>query len=94
MAVRIIGVRKPGGDIHSRLEAISHYKWINEQTKESDIAERPTMVAWVDKGNRAYVSSSEGTVDCFVNTSASGTRFLETHADSKSSNNLLNLPPC
>lgn len=94
MAVRIIGVRKPSGDIHNRLEAISHYRWLNEQNGKSGIDDRPTMVAWVDKNNRAYVSSAEGTVDCFVNTSASGTRFLQTNADSRSSNNLLNLPPC
>lgn len=94
MGLRIVGARKPSGDLHNRLEAISHYEWLNEQTGESKISDRPSMVAWVDKGNRAYVSSNEGTVDCFVNTSAGGTRFLQTHADSKSSNNLLNLPPC
>ena len=93
-AVRIIAVRKPSGNTHSALEGISHYKWINEVSLENDIADRHSMVAWVEDGNRAYVSSPEGTADCFVNRSSYGTKFLQTHADSRSSNNLLNLPPC
>jgi hypothetical protein len=94
MAVRIIAVRKDNGNHYNPHEAISHYKWLNEQTRESDIADRPSMVAWVEKGNRVYVSSQEGTVDCYVNRSAAGTKFLETRADRRSSNNLLNLPEC
>ncbi len=94
MAVRIIAIRKPG-DNYNAYEAISHYKWLNEGTGKSAIADRPTMVDWVEnKNGRAYVSSQEGTVDCFVNTSARGTKFLQTNADSRSSNNLLNLPGC
>ncbi len=94
MSVRIIGVRKPGGNIQNRLEAISHYQWVNESNKESGISTRPVMVDWVERGNKAYVSSTEGTVDCFVNKSSAETKFLQTDADSRSSNNLLNLPPC
>ena len=94
MAVRIIAIRKSGGFHYNPHEAVSHYKWLDEQTGESKIADRPNMVKWVQKGGRAYVKSSEGTVDCYVNTSASGTQFLQTNADSRSSNNLLNLPEC
>lgn len=93
MAVRIIAIRKPG-DNYNAYEAISHYKWLNEQTGESGIANRPNMVGWVERGNQAYVSSQEGTVSCYVNTSAAGTKFLQTNADDRSSNNLLNLPEC
>ena len=94
MAVRITGIRKAGGDHYDPHEAISHYCWVNENNQKTGITHRPTMVDWVEKGNRAYVSSQEGTVDCFVNTSAVGTKFLQTNADSRSSNNLLNLPGC
>lgn len=94
MSVRIIGVRKPSGNIQNPLEAISHYRWVNESNNESGISTRPVMVDWVESGNKAYVSSAEGTVDCFVNQSAAGTKFLQTNADSRSSNNLLNLPEC
>jgi len=94
MAVRIIGIRKSGGNHYDPYEAISHYKWVNESSGKSQINDRPSMVAWAEEGGRAYVSSQEGTVDCFVNTSVTGTKFLQTNADSRSSNNLLNLPGC
>lgn len=94
MAVRIIAIRKDRGNHYNPHEAISHYKWLNEQTGASNIADRPSMVKWIEDGGRAYVSSTEGTVDCYVNRSAAGTKFLETHADYRSSNNLLNLPEC
>lgn len=89
MSVRIIAVRK-NDELY---EAISHYKWLNEESRKSDITDRLSMVAWVERGNRAYVSSNEGTVDCYVNRKGS-TKFLQTDADSRSSNNLLNLPRC
>lgn len=94
MSVRITAIRKDNGNHYNPHEAISHYKWINEGSGETGITNRVSMVAWMDKGNRAYVSSRDGTVDCFVNTSAAGNRFLQTNADSTSANNLLNLPEC
>jgi hypothetical protein len=94
MAVRITAVRKDRGNHYNPHEAISHYKWLDEHTGESKITNRPDMVVWVEGGGRAYVSSMEGTVDCFVNRSSAGTKFLQTNADSRSSNNLLNLPEC
>lgn len=94
MAVRIVAVRKDGGNHYNPHEAISYYKWLNEQTGESQITDRPTMVDWVERGGSAYVSSAEGTVYCYVNRSSAGTKFLQTNADDRSSNNLLNLPGC
>lgn len=94
MAVRIIAIRKDHGNHYNPHEAISHYKWLNEQSGESGIADRSSMVDWVERGNQAYVSSKDGTVNCYVNQSPTGTKFLETRADSRSSNNLLNLPEC
>lgn len=93
MAVRIIGIRKDNGNHYNPYEAVSHYQWVNEANGKHGLDDRLTMVDWVEnKKGRAYVKSDEGTVDCFVNTSASGTKFLQTNADSRSSNNLLNLP--
>lgn len=94
MAVRIIAIRKSGGYHQDPHQAVSHYRWLDEATNESKIADRPSMVKWVEDGGRAYVSSNEGTADCFVNRSTAGTKFLQTNADSRSSNNLLNLPEC
>lgn len=92
MAVRIVAIKKDGGNHYNPYEAISAYKWINEQSHETGSSIRVEMVRWIESGGRAYVTSTEGTVDCFVNTSPSGTKFVETQADSRSTNNLLNLP--
>ena len=93
MAVRIIAIKKDNGNHYNPYEAISHYKWVNEdQNSDEVISNRETMVQWVEGGGRAYVRSHEGTADCYVNQSARGTKFLQTNADSRSSNNLLNLP--
>jgi hypothetical protein len=95
MAVRIIAIRKAGGHHDDPHEAISHYKWLNESNGNSDIMPRPDMVDWIlTKNGRAYVSSQEGTVYCEVKKSPRGTLFLQTTTDSRSSNNLLNLPEC
>ncbi len=94
MAVRIIAIRKDGGNHYNPHEAISHYKWLDENTQESKVADRSSMVKWVEDGGQTYVRSAEGTVYCFVNQSSIGTKFLQTNADSRSSNNLLNLPEC
>jgi hypothetical protein len=94
MAVKIIAIRKDHGNHYDPHEAVSDYKWLDEHTGESKIADRQSMVAWVEQGGRAYVTSLQGTVDCYVNQSASGTKFLETRADGITSDNLLNLPEC
>lgn len=94
MAVRIIAIRKDRGDHYNPHEAISHYKWLNEQTNESKITDRPTMVDWVEGNGHAYVRDTAGTVSCYVNTSRAGTKFLQTRADNRWTDNLLNLPEC
>jgi len=94
MAVRIIAVRKDRGNHYNPHEAVSHYKWLNEQTRESQITDRPTMVAWMEDNGHAYVRDTSGTVSCYVNTSRAGTKFLQTHADGRWTDNLLNLPEC
>ena len=94
MAIRIVCIKKDNGNHDNPYEAISHYGWIEDGTKKNDVTNRQTVVGWVENGIRAYVSSSEGTVDCYVNKSRAGTKFLQTSADSRSSNNLLNLPEC
>lgn len=94
MEVRIIAIRKDNGNHYNPYEAVSHYKWINETNLQSNIATRQELVSWIEQGNKCYVRSKEGKVYCFVNVSSSGTKFLQTQSDDKSSNNLLNLPEC
>ncbi len=94
MAVRITGVRKSGGNHYNPHEAVSHYRWLNETTNQTNIATRQEMVAWVGSGGRAYVRDNQGVIDCYVNTSPAGTKFLQTRADNRWTDNLLNLPEC
>ncbi len=94
MAVRIIAVRKDKGNHDNPHEAVSDYKWLNEQDKKSDITPRIDMVNWIEKGGRAYVKDNDGTVSCYVNVSRAGTKFLQTYADNRWSDNLLSLPEC
>jgi len=93
MSVRITGIRKPGGAQNPH-EAITHYQWLNESTSEMGISIRQIMVDWVDGGGRAYVKDAAGTVDCRVNVSRASTKFLQTYADNRWTDNLLSLPDC
>lgn len=94
MAVRITGVRKDNGNHDNPHEAASHYRWLDERTNETGILDRASVVAWVERGNRAYVRDTSGTVDCYVNTSRAGIKFLQTRADNRWTDNLLSLPEC
>jgi hypothetical protein len=94
MAFRITGIRKPGGADNPH-EAISAYRWVDDGKTAVHIDDRPTVVAWVDKGIQAYVLDASGNkAYCKVNVSRSGTRFLQTYADGKWTDNLLALPQC
>ncbi len=94
MAVRITGVRKDNGNHANQHEAVTHYRWVDEQTNETGIGARQEMVSWIEGGGQAYVVSPAGKAYCYVNTSSYGTKFLQTAADNKWSNNLLSLPEC
>ncbi len=94
MAVRIIGIRKDNGNHYNPHEGITDYQWINEQTRATGISSRAEMIHFfeVDRG-QAYVKDQFGNVAWVgVQTSAWGTKYLRTYADSKWTNNLLSLP--
>ncbi len=65
MAIRITGIRKPGGAQNTHA-AISDYRWVEDGTNQTDITSRPTVVGWVSIGLRAYVQDSSGQVSCGV----------------------------
>ena len=93
MAIRITGIRKPGGasNIHA---AVSHYRWVEDGKSTSIITERLTVVGWVDKGISAYVSNGANRAYCRVRQNENGTRFLQSVSDGKYSDNILSLPEC
>lgn len=96
MAIRITCINKDDGNHKNPHEAISHYGWTNESTNKSGKNDRLSMVAWVEKeGNDAYVKDTIGIqAYCYVRISSIGTKFLQTYADNKYTNNLLSLPEC
>ena len=95
MSLRITCINKDNGNHENPHEAISYYGWINESTDKTGKNDRPSMVEWVEKGNKAYVKDSNNNkAYCYVRKSSKGTKFLQTYADSKFTNNLLSLPEC
>lgn len=95
MAVRITCINKSGGYHENPHEAISYYGWQNEETGATGKNDRQSMVKWVDDGGIAYVKDIYGNkIDCYVNQSRNGTKFLQTHKDKTPTDNLLKLPEC
>jgi hypothetical protein len=100
--IEIVGIRKDNGYHENPHEAVSHYGWVERDSRgaiiSSDVTDRMTVVGWLEgmlgvKIN-AYVQRHTPRAYCYVNTSARGTRFLETKRDSTNRNNLLELPEC
>lgn len=87
-----------GGSLRTH-HAISDYEWVNHSTGESKIASRNAMVEWIeeDKANHlAYVRDRRNPkiiVYCGVNHIGT-TKFLQTYADGRWTDNLLDLPQC
>ncbi len=95
MSVRIICINKSGGYHENPHEAISRFGWINEQTGESKIATREDMWKWVSDGGEAYVKDARGNIARVrAKTNSLGTKYLQTEADGKPSDNLLALREC
>lgn len=100
--IEIIAIRKDNGNHDNPFEAATHYQWVqyDEQgniTKKV-ISERVKVVSYL-QGNlgfevKAYVERVKPRAYCFVNTSAGGTKFLQTRPDATDQNNLLKLPEC
>lgn len=95
MSIRITCINKSGGYHENPHEAITHYGWKNESTGKTGKNDRHSMVKWVKEGGVAYVADNLGNkAYCFVNKSRNGTEFLQTQADGRPTNNLLQLPEC
>jgi hypothetical protein len=94
MSVRITGVRKDHGNHYNPHEAVSHYRWVEDGTGNTNIAPRQPMVEWIENGGTAYVSDGQRIAWCGVQKNQNGTKYLRTHSDGHWSDNLLNLPEC
>jgi len=95
MSIRIICINKSGGYHDNPHEAISRFGWINEQTGESKIISREDMWKWVSDGGEAYVKDARGNrAPVRAKTNSRGTKYLQTEADGKPTDNLLALREC
>lgn len=90
--IEITGIRKDNGNHNNPYEAIEAYQWFNHENGNHGITSRDGGVKWVSDGNKAYVEQVKPRAYCYVNTSANGTKFLQTYSDATESNNLLRLP--
>jgi hypothetical protein len=88
--VRIIAIRKDGGNHQNPHEAITNFKYVKSDNSTWS-CERWQMVSFLEAGNEAYVSSGYNRVYCYVRDNGR-IKFVQTHSDGQPSNNLLNLP--
>lgn len=95
MSVKITCIKKDNGNHYNQHEAIESLGWINESTNETGHSTRLEVVEFIEKKNgQAYVEKGGKKVYLDVRTSASGNKYVQTIADGKLTNNLLELPEC
>ncbi len=90
--VEIVCISKDNGNHDNPNEAITHYHWTDGV--EGWIYARPSMVAFLEEGNQAYVDGG-GNVKAYCKVVDNGRiKFLQTYSDGRPTNNLLELPEC
>lgn len=96
MSVKIICINKDNGNHYNPHEAIQKFGWLNESTRETGYATMRDMVKFLEDGNHAYVVSKlNPTLKAFLYVNErEGRKFVQTAADGKWSDNLLQLPEC
>lgn len=95
MAIRITCINKSGGYHENPHEAISRFGWVIEPIGENNTISREDLWKWVSEGNEAYVKDARGNIaQVRAKTNSRGTKYLQTEADGKLTDNLLVLPEC
>jgi hypothetical protein len=95
MTVRIIYINKDNGNHYNPHEAIVYLGWMNESTGQKGKSSRLEMVKFIQDGNIAYVMDGYGNkAYLYVRTSVLGNKYVQTYADGKPTDNLLELPEC
>ena len=89
MAIRIKCITKPQG--HFDHSAIVGLGWEDVKSGKSDWITREDLWQWLtDKKGEAYTQDSSGNVAwLYPLTNSHGTRYVQTYADNKFSDNLL-----
>lgn len=73
-------------------EHIAALRWKNTVTGTTDRSTIDDIIAWMDKGNRAYVQGGGETIDVLVRRPPGRRPYLETRPDWTGRDNLLSLP--
>ena len=96
MAVKIICIRKDGGNHQNPHKKITDFGWVNEQTRAAGQSTRAQMVYFLERQNgKAYLKDRFGNVaNVGVWISTHDNKYLRTYTDGKWSDNLLALPEC
>jgi len=97
MAVRITCINKADGWHDDPHCAVSDLGWINDANGNTGKSTREAVYDWLKKStsNEAYVKDRYGNVAfLYPRENAYGTRFVQTYADKKWTDNLLALPEC
>lgn len=93
--VKITCINKDAGNHYSH-EAIQKLGWVNDSdSTDWGKCTRLEMVKFLEDGGRAYVEAGGKKAYLIVKTSPfSGIKYVQTVADGRESNNLLELPEC
>jgi hypothetical protein len=97
MAVRITCINKDNGNHYNRHEAIEKLGWVDENDSTSKgRCTRLEMVKFLEEdGGSAYVSAGGKKAYLVVKISSfSNRKYVQTVADGRETNNLLELPEC
>jgi hypothetical protein len=95
MGIKITCVKKSGGNHDNPHEAITTLGWTNDGTSETGTSTREAMWTFVTDGGYAYVADAYGnTAKVVAKTNSRGTKYVQTEADGKPTDNLLKLPEC
>ena len=95
MSVRITCINKDNGDHYDSHEAITDLGWVQESNGDTGKSTRLQMVEFVEKGNEAYVKDRyDNKAYLVARTSRAGNKYVQTIADGKLTDNLLELSEC
>lgn len=90
MSIQITNVRY--GSTRKTEDEIVRYKWHGLEADETRDNDKPSLVAWVEGGGKAYVGTGSGRSQVGVVKPSNGQPYLRTYADGQWNNNLLSLP--
>lgn len=97
MAIRITCINKSQGWHEDPHHAISYLGWANDADGKTGKSSRLDVYNWLkeSKSNKAYVKDGRGNMAyVYPREGANGTKFVQTYADNKWTDNLLALLEC